>query len=91
MGLVPIERQSGRSARGRPRLSKAGNSRLRAALYMAAIVATKLNPDIKAQQQRLLGRGKATMSSLGAAMRKLVHICSGELKSQDSYRLPVAQ
>jgi transposase len=54
LGLVPIERQSGRSVRGRPRLSKAGNSRLRAALYMAAVVATKLNPDIKAQQQRLL-------------------------------------
>ncbi len=32
LGLVPIERQSGRSIRGRPRLSKAGNSRLRAAL-----------------------------------------------------------
>ncbi|PVE22506.1 IS110 family transposase [Microvirga sp. KLBC 81] len=91
LGLVPIERQSRRSVRGRPRLSKAGNSRLRAALYTAAIVATKLNPDIKAQQQRLLGRGKATMSSLGAAMRKLVHICSGALKSRDSYRLPVAQ
>ncbi|WP_414476151.1 transposase [Microvirga sp. M2] len=36
LGLIPIERQSGRSVRGRPRLSKAGNSRLRSALYMAA-------------------------------------------------------
>jgi transposase len=90
LGLVPIERQSGRSVRGRPRLSKAGNSRLRAALYMAAVVATKVNPDIKAQQQRLLARGKVKMSTLGAAMRKLVHICFGVLKSRDDYRLPVA-
>jgi transposase len=90
LGLVPIERQSGRSVRGRPRLSKAGNSRLRAALYMGAVVATKLNPDIKAQQQRLLERGKAKMSTLGAAMRKLVHICFGVLKSQDNYRFPTA-
>ena len=90
LGLVPIERQSGRSVRGRPRLSKAGNPRLRAALYMAAVVATKLNPDIRAQQQRLLARGKAKMSTLGAAMRKLVHICFGVLKSGNVYQFPIA-
>jgi transposase len=90
LGLVPIERQSGRSVRGRPRLSKAGNPRLRAALYMAAVVATKLNPDIRAQQQRLLARGKAKMATLGAAMRKLVHICFGVLKSKDGYCFPIA-
>jgi transposase len=91
LGLVPIERQSGRSVRGRPRLSKAGNPRLRAALYMAAVVATKLNPDIRAQQQRLLARGKAKMSTLGAAMRKLVHICFGVLKSGNVYQFPIAR
>jgi transposase len=90
LGLVPIERQSGRSVRGRPRLSKAGNPRLRAALYMAAVVATKLNPDIRAQPQRLLARGKARMATLGAAMRKLVHICFGVLKSKDGYCFPIA-
>jgi transposase len=77
LGLVPVERQPGRSVRGRPRLSKAGNPRLRAALYMAAVVATKLNPDIRAQQQRLLARGKAKMSTLGAAMRKLNRVYVG--------------
>jgi transposase len=90
LGLVPVERQSGRSIRGRPRLSKAGNPRLRAALYMAAVVATKLNPDIRAQQQRLLARGKAKMATLGAAMRKLVHICFGVLKSHGGYCFPIA-
>ena len=58
-------------------LGKLGDSRLRAALYMAAVVATKLNPYIKAQQQRLLERSKAKMSTLGAAMRKLVHLLWG--------------
>lgn len=90
LGLVPIERQSGRSVRGRPRLSKAGNPRLRAALYMAAVVATRLNPDVKAQQQRLLGRGKAKMATLGAAMRKLVHLCFGVLKSGADYQTSAA-
>jgi transposase len=88
LGLVPVERQSGKSVQGRPHLSKAGNSRLRAALYMAAVVATKLNPDVRAQQIRLLERGKTKMSALGAAMRKMVHLCFGVLKSGTDYRQP---
>jgi transposase len=58
LGLVPIERQSGKSVRGRPRLSRAGNPRLRAALYMAAVVGIRRNPDIKLQYERLLKAGK---------------------------------
>jgi hypothetical protein len=41
LGLVLIERQSGTSVRGRPRLSKAGPARIRAVLYMVAIVGTQ--------------------------------------------------
>jgi hypothetical protein len=58
---------------------------------MAAVVATKLNPDVRAQQARLLGRGKAKMSTLGAAMRKLVHLCFGVLKSGVDYKVGVAE
>jgi transposase len=90
LGLVPIERQSGRSVRGRPRLSRAGNPRLRAALYMAAVVATKLNPDIKAQHERLLGRGKCKMAALSAALRKLVPLCFGVLKGEGGCRAGTA-
>lgn len=85
LGLVPVERQSGRSVQGRPHLSKSGNPRLRAALYMAAVVATKLNPDVNALQIRMLDRGKTKMAALGAAMRKLVHLCFGVLKSGRNY------
>ena len=85
VGLVPVEHQSGRSVCRRPRLSKAGNARVRAALYMAAVVATRYNPDIRVQYQRLLAAGKSKMSALGAAMRKLVHICFGVLKHQTPY------
>ena len=88
LGLVPVARQSGKSVQGRPHLSKAGSPHLRAALYMAAVVATKLNPDVRAQQARLLGRGKTKMSALGAAMRKMVHLCFGVLKSGSDYRTP---
>lgn len=85
LGLVPVERQSGTSVQGRPRLSKAGPARIRAVLYMAAIVGTQHNPHIKALYQRLQERGKTKMSALGAAMRKLVHLCFGVLKTRKPY------
>jgi transposase len=86
LGLVPVEHLSGTSVRGRPRLSKAGNARIRAALYMAAVTAIRHNPDVRALYQRLLSRGKAKMSALCAAMRKLVHICFGVFKNAQPYR-----
>lgn len=85
LGLVPVERQSGSSVLGRARLSKAGPARIRAVLYMAAIVGTRCNPHVKALYERLLARGKSKMSALGAAMRKLVHLCFGVIKTQQPY------
>ena len=86
LGLVPVERQSGSSVLGRARLSKAGPARIRAVLYMAAVVATRYNPHVKAVYERLLARGKSKMSALGAAMRKLVHLCFGVLKTRKPYQ-----
>ena len=86
LGLVPVECQSGSSVHRRPRLSKAGAPRIRAALYMAAVVATRHNPHIQALYQRLLARGKAKMAALGAAMRKLVQLAFGVLKHQQPYQ-----
>jgi len=90
LGLVPIERQSGSSLHGRARLSKAGPARVRAVLYMAAVVATRHNPHIKALYARLLAKGKAKMAALGAAMRKLVHLCFGVLKTRKPYQADYA-
>lgn len=89
IGLNPIQYESGSSVRGRAHLSKAGNAKIRAKLYMAAIVAIKHNPDIKQQYERLLEKGKSKMSALCAAMRKLVQICFGVLKHQTPYQSQV--
>lgn len=86
LGLVPVECQSGSSLHRRPRLSKAGAPRVRAALYMATVVATRHNPHIRTLYQRLLARGKAKMAALGAAMRKLVQLAFGVLKHQQPYQ-----
>lgn len=85
LGLVPIERQSGSSLYGRARLSKAGPARVRAVLYMAAVVATRHNPYVKALYERLVTGGKSKMSALGTAMRKLVHLCFGVIKNRQPY------
>lgn len=85
LGVVPIEKKSGSSVRGHARLSKAGSSNIRKKLYMSALTAIRFNVHIKNQYERLLMKGKCKMSALGAAMRKLVHICYGVLKTQKEY------
>ena len=89
LGLVPVQRESGTSVRGRSRLSKAGNPRVRASLYMAAVVAKKINPAIKAlYDDRQCAQGKTKMLAVGACMRKLVHLCYGVMKSGRNYEFP---
>lgn len=85
LGLVPILHESGSSVHKRPRLSKAGNARMRAALYMPAVVAKSHNPDVRALYERLVDSGMAKLAAICAAMRKLVHICFGVLKHQTPY------
>ncbi len=80
-GLVPRERQSGSSVRGRVRLSKIGNARLRKALYFPAITALRSSPFFQEWAEGLRQRGKSKMSVIGAVMRKLIHIAYGVLKS----------
>mgnify|MGYP000241039563 CR=1 FL=1 len=80
-GLVPRHRESGTSVRGSPRMSKVGNGRLRRAMYFPAMTALRFNSAVKAFGDRLKERGKETMVVIGAAMRKLLHICYGVLKS----------
>ena len=80
-GLAPRLHESGSSIRRKARLSKTGAPRLRKALYFPALVAMKHNPRIKALGARLKDRGKCPMEVIGAAMRKLVHIAYGVLKS----------
>lgn len=85
LGLIPKIRESG-TFKGRSTLTKIGPARVRAKLYMAAIVAKQCNPDIKALYERLVKNGKTHMQALGAAMRKLTQICFGVIKHQNEYQ-----
>jgi transposase len=80
-GLTPHERTSGSAVRRPAHLAKTGNSRLRRALSLPAIVAMRHNPAVRALAERLRARGKRPMVIVGAAMRKLLHLIYGVLKS----------
>lgn len=84
-GLTPKHRQSGSSIHGRARLSKMGSARIRRALYMPAVVARRCNPVIQDLARRLAERGKCPMVIIGAAMRRLLHIAYGVLKTQTPF------
>lgn len=80
-GLSPRHRCSGTSIHGRPRLCKTGNSRLRKALYMPAIVALRFNPLLRIFADRLTAAGKHKRLVIGAVMRKLLVLAFGVLRS----------
>lgn len=80
-GLTPRNNRSG-TRRGQTRLSKTGNARVRKALFLPAMVAKRHNPVVRSFCQRLAQRGKNKMQLVGAAMRKLIHIAFGVLKSR---------
>ena len=91
LGLNPIEKRSGQSQYRRPRLSKSGSGHYRQQLFFPAMVATRKNPDIQALYERLLAADKSKMCALGAAMRKLAHICYGVVKNQTPYQAQTVQ
>lgn len=73
-GLAPHPRQSGTSLKSHRSLGFGGHSRLRSALYMAALPASRYNPIIREFYICLVTRGKPKKVALCAAARKLLHM-----------------
>lgn len=86
-GLTPRQNLSGTSLRGRGQLSKMGNSGLRKALYFPAINSRRYNPVIQRFCQNLIAKGKPMMVVICAAMRKLLHLAFGVIKSGKPFDL----
>jgi transposase len=79
VGVAPLNRDSG-ILRGK-RVVYGGRAPVRAALYMAALVASKCNPVIRAFYQRLRAAGKPAKVALTACMRKLLTILNAMARS----------
>jgi transposase len=84
VGVAPLNRDSG-TLRGR-RTIWGGRAKVRAVLYMAALVATRFNPVIKAFYQKLLAAGKAKKVALVACMHKLLTILNAMLKHRSPWQ-----
>lgn len=85
-GVAPLNRDSG-TLRGR-RSVWGGRARVRAALYMGALVAARHNPAIRAFYERLVASGKPKKVALVACMRKLLSILGAVLKNRTPWRSP---
>ena len=77
-GLAPHPRQSGN--RDAYRRIKGGRPIVRQALFMAALAATRANPQLKAFYQRLIANGKKPLVAITATMRKLITIANAKLR-----------
>jgi transposase len=82
--MAPFNRESG-GYRGKRRIW-GGRARVRAVLYMGALVATRHNPVIKAFYERLLAAGKEKKVALTACMRKLLTILNAMIKQQTKWQ-----
>ena len=79
VGVAPLNRDSG-TMRGK-RTVWGGRARVRAVLYMGALVASRFNPVIRTFYQRLLAAGKPKKLALTACMRKLLTMLNAILKT----------
>ena len=83
-GLAPWTRQSGQW-RGKSFIG-GGRASVRSVLFMAAMVAARHNPVLKAFHQRLLAAGKSKMAALIAVARKLLTILNAILRDKKTWQ-----
>lgn len=77
-GLPPHPRQSGAKDAYRP--TRGGRPALKKALFMAALVAARHNPDLRDFYKRLCKNGKKPIVAITAVMRKLIVIANARIR-----------
>lgn len=83
-GLAPWTRQSGKW-KGKS-FTGGGRSKVRAALFMAALVASRFNPVLKTFRDRLVAAGKPKIVAIVATMRKLLTILNAIVRDQKPWQ-----
>jgi transposase len=86
VGVAPLSRDSG-TLRGR-RYVHGGRASVRAMLYMAALVAARRNPAIRAFYERLVATGKPKKLALVACMRKLLTTLNAMARTNERWHAP---
>jgi transposase len=81
VGITPTIRESGSSVRGRARISKVGNRKLRNLLFLCAFNACKHNRACRQLYERIVNKGKSKKLALIAVANKLLKQCFAIAKS----------
>jgi transposase len=89
VGVAPLNCDSGKF-KGK-RITWGGRSHVRAALYMAALTASRHDPVIKAFYERLTLAGKPKKVALVACMHKLLTIMNAVIKSAQPWQASYPQ
>lgn len=87
VGLAPKHHQSGTSVRGKSRLTKQGDSRLRKTLFMPTLCGIVHNPYLKPHYRHLVDQGKSKLLAVAACMRKLLLLIRAILKTNKPFRI----
>lgn len=72
VGITPTIRESGSSVRGRARISRVGNRKLRNLLFLCSFNACKHNTACKEVYERIVNKGKSKKLALIAVANKLL-------------------
>lgn len=86
VGVSPRQHLSGTSVRGRTRMCKQGNNRIRQLLYLAAMASLRADGSMKIVFEALVARGKPRKSALGAIMRRLLLVMRALLIHETDYQ-----
>jgi transposase len=91
-GLAPFEHSSGKSIRGKNRVSHLANKTIKCLLRLSAFVAVRYNEELKSYYLKRVAEGKSKMSVLNIVGAKLVKIMFAVVKRKTPYieQLPVA-
>ena len=84
-GVAPFNRDSG-TLRGK-RTIWGGRARVRSALYMSTLLATRYNLVVKTFYERLCSAGKCKKAALTACMRKLLVILNAIVKTGTPWKM----
>ena len=84
VGVAPLNKDSGKF-RGKRRIW-GGRAKIRCVLYMAALVAIRFNPPIKAFYERLTQKGKLKKVAITACMHKLLIFLNAMMKNNQSWQ-----
>ena len=89
-GITPIIRTSGTSVKGKPRISKVGNRKLRNLLFMFSFTACNCNKGCKDLYERIIAKGKSKKLALLAVCNKLLKqafaVATSGVKYDPTYR-----